>query len=657
MGTNSKTAHASYSITPSAPAAEPEPLEAEPPTEVPGPLPDEEISVAVDSPEELGAQPLTPIPDTPDVGKPFGEPILVGGTDLHASSATLVSYASAEGPRTVLHALVSEEAEDKLLDAIHVTKETAPVQVEQIVHGRLPVDEQHELADKIIAAAKSVNHHIKAGDLSVGNLPSTTEQKINDAKTAMDAVAKDVGDSPGPADSAMLAHYAAKLADVEAAAAAAKNVGHVNPYLHEGVATVTVTMPVLASDTGDHRVAGLLRDATRIKPTLDSETGQASWNGKARWENVEGKEYMINLGDGFQAVYRPYSVNSPKTTEFSLRGRLEIIAPAGEGHGPDVVKRLGQLNLANRPMTRAEGEYGYLAANVKAQNLAGKTEVQAAITTGDQLEEMTRQELFHERAHLAIGLDDAQLARFAKDIQLDAHTQALPTRVRVLREAVAKVTGHQTGDALAATAGYDPAPRRSGGWLTWNRFDVGNSMTKLTAAFKGKALVHATSATGLKAMLANGVLASTERRTLMGVSRGVGMSEDQDKFTGGASSVFLRVLGKPPSHGGPKLVWDQPERLLHRADYYGANADTYGAVNPAKAGEYASSTRDPFKIAKFAHAANEVMFGDGIDLLGAEGPSRILCDSKTQRDEIHAMFTAKGITHIAGKPIDDVLKA
>ncbi|MFI7114946.1 hypothetical protein [Amycolatopsis sp. NPDC049868] len=651
MGTNSKTAHASYSITPSTSSAVPDPVEALLAAAEATALPDVEEPVA-----EPGAQPLTPIPDTPDVGKAFGEPILVGGTDLHASSATLVSYASAEGPRTVLHALVSEEAEEKLLDAINVTKETGPVQIEQVVHGRLPVDEQYELADKIIAAAKSVNHHIKVGDLSVGTLPSATEQKISAAKQAMEDAATEIGDSSGLADSAMLAHYAAKLADVEAAAESAKSVGHINPYLHEGLATVTVTMPVLVSGAGDHRVAGLLRDATRIKPALDTETGQASWNGSARWENVAGKEYVINLGDGFQAVYRPYSVNSPKTTEFSLRGRLEIIAPAGEGHGPDVVKRLGQLNLANRPMTQAEGEYGYLTANVKAQNLAGKAEVQAAIATGDQLEEMTRQELFHERAHLAVGLDDAQLARFAKDIQLDAHTQALPTKVKVLREAVAKATGYETGEALFATEGYDPAPRRSGGWLTWSRFDVGNSVTKLDAAFKGRALVHSTSASGLKAMLANGVLASTERRTLMGVSRGVGMSEDQDKLTGGASSVFLRVLDKPASGSGPKLVWDEPGRLMHRADYYGANADTYGAVNPAKAGEYTSSTRNPFKIANFTHPANEVMFGDGIDLLGGEGPSRILCDSKTQRDEIQATFAAKGVTHIAGKPIGEVLK-
>jgi hypothetical protein len=78
-------------------------------------------------------------------------------------------------------------------------------------------------------------------------------------------------------------------------------------------------------------------------------------------------------------------------------------------------------------------------------------------------------------------------------------------------------------------------------------------------------------------------------------------------------------------------------------------------VNPAKASQYAKSTRDPFKIAKFGNASNEVMFADGIDLLGAEGPSRVLCHNTTQRDEIRTMLLAKGVTTIAGKPIEEVI--
>jgi hypothetical protein len=156
-------------------------------------------------------------------------------------------------------------------------------------------------------------------------------------------------------------------------------------------------------------------------------------------------------------------------------------------------------------------------------------------------------------------------------------------------------------------------------------------------------------------MLATGVLASTERRMTMGAGKGISTSEDADKFSGGASSVFLRVRKTSSLAAEPSLVWDHPERLLARADYYGANTDTFGAINPAGAHSTSKSTRDPFKIASFTSASNEVMFADGIDLLSPEGPSRILCGTAAQRDQIRTMLVTKGVTAIAGKPIEEVV--
>ncbi|WP_285480218.1 hypothetical protein [Amycolatopsis sp. NBRC 101858] len=604
---------------------------------------------------EPGQLPVTTIPLTPDVGHAYGEPVLVGGADLLSSTATLVSYQSSNGPQSVLHARVDEDAEAKLLDALNISPQMVPAQVEQQVTGRLPVDEKHAVAEKLIAAAKSVNHHIGNGTLTTGApTPATTTEKIDAAETAIQGLAEILGDSPSTVEQAMLDHYVGRFQALQHAAATGTKVDQVAPFLHEGTALVTVMVLALPPAAfGDSAVA-VLRSATRIKPKLDTTTGQASWDG-ARDTNVAGKEYAIDLGDGFQAVYRPYGVNNPATTEYSLRGRLEVIAPAGEGQGPELVRRLGQLNLANRPMTRDEGEYSYLTANVTAQSLGQHAEVVAARVTGVHLEDMVRQEIFHDRAHEAVGMTDAQLARFAKDIQLEAHTRALPAKVQVLRDAVAKAAGFTDGDSLASSPGYDPAPRRSAGWLSWTRFDVGNSLTKLTSAVAGRSLAHSTSAAGLKAMLATGVLASTERRTTMGTHQNVGKSEHADKLSGGASSVFLRVRKTSSLGSGPSLVWDQPERLLTRADYYGANADTFGAVNPAGNHSTSKATRDPFKIVSFTNASNEVMFADGIDLLGPEGPSRILCQSKMQRDEIRTMLTAKGVTTIAGKPIKEVV--
>ncbi|MGW5715294.1 hypothetical protein ACWEVP_03945 [Amycolatopsis sp. NPDC003865] len=653
MGTNAKTTHTPYAL---APAGSDEQGEVDEPIQTDDDVGEPPLTVVDELPLEQGQLPVTPIPLTPDVGHAYGEPVLVGGADLLASTATLVSYASDHGPRTVLHARVDEDAEAKLLDALNISPEMVPTQVEQQVTGRLPIDEQHSVAEKIITAAKSVNHHIANGTLTAGGAtPGTTAAKIDAAETAIDGLAGDLGDA-SPVEQAMLDHYVAQFQAVQHAVSSGTPVDHVTPFLHEGTAVVTVMVPALPSESFGGAAVAVLRAATRIKPTLDADTGQASWGGD-RTTGVLGKEYAIDLGEGYQAVYRPYGVNDPAKSEYSLRGRLEIIAPAGEGHGPDVVRRLGQLNLANRPMTRDEGEYSYLAANVTAQSLGAHAEVAAAQVTGDHLEEMVRQELFHERAHQAVGMSDAQLAEFAKDIQLEAHTRALPAKVGVLRDAVAKATGFADGAALASSPGYDPAPRRTAGWLSWTRFDVGNATGKLTAATAGRSLTHSTSFTGLKAMLATGVLASTERRATMGTGTGIGKSEDADKLTGGASSVFLRMRQSSSLDNSPTLVWDQPERLLARADYYGANADTFGVINPAKAGEYAKAplTRNPFKIAKFSNACNEVMFADGIDLLGAEGPSRILCKTTAQRDEIKALLHGKGVASIAGKPIEEVV--
>src|SRR5205814_4210943 len=127
MGTNAKTAHTPYAI---APAGGGEQEEVEEPVQHDVVEP---VSVDEPAPVEPGQLPVTPIPLTPDVGHAYGEPVLVGGSDLLASTATLVSYHDPDGPRTVLHARVDEDAEAKLLDALTISPGMIPTQVEQQV--------------------------------------------------------------------------------------------------------------------------------------------------------------------------------------------------------------------------------------------------------------------------------------------------------------------------------------------------------------------------------------------------------------------------------------------------------------------------------------------------------------------------------------------
>lgn len=598
---------------------------------------------------------LTPVPETVPEGLITGVPLLVGGADLVDATATLVAYGGPGGPREVLVATVDEAAEAKLLEALALSEtKLVPVAVQTEISGRLPTDTDHQLYEQLVTAAKSVNSHLKAAT----PVPAHTQATI--AKVAAD-LEQLKGELPADTDKDMVAHYQTVVAALAERADPAWAVPYteggktpqVTPFETTGMATVTHWMPAPAEDTPAGQLTAAVRDASRIRPILAAD-GTASWDGTARTK-AKGKEYLVDLGDGYTAVYRPYGANDPATSEHSLRGALEVTGPAGGGHGPELVSRLGQLNLVNRPMTSAEGEWAYLRANVDAQRLTTKAAVKAALAETDGLEDAVEHVLFAQRASQAAGMTEPELHRFARQLRLDAEATALPTKVTILREAVAKATGHADGAALAVSAGYDPAPRPSGGWLTWGRFDIDGDRAGVRTGFGGKGLTHRVTGGNIVDVLRTGVLASTERRSLMGVAPGKGMSEAADKKSGGARSVFLRVGNTPTS--GPTLFWSDPSVLLRRADWYAYPTDHFGSLNPASGHSVSGLTRDHATVAKFtAGGSNEVMFRHGIDLLGAEAPSRIRCTSATQRKEVLALLAGKGITSLGGRPASEVVQ-
>jgi hypothetical protein len=569
----------------------------------------------VEEPEEEETDPpLTPVPDEPPVGVATGTPVLVGGEDFIDSQATLVAYASADGPREVLMAHVTEEAEGKLLEALSVS-------------GTKMVDVQVE---------EEVKEHQQALD-AVNNVLSTPD--LDDAEKEM------------------AQHYLDQLNLVgEKINNGGEPMPHFEQFGHMVTKTVTKQIPAPADAPEPGTLAAQLRDASRIKATLDAQTGESSWDGTSR-SKANGKEYAVDLGDGWSAVYRPYAANDPSKTEFSMRGQLEVHAPAGAGHGKELVDRLEQLHLVNQPMTAAEGEWTYLANNVAAQGLDKGAGMKAAFAEAKGLEDLQVQELVHQQASTLIGLDEDALHYRVKRIQLEAAKTVLPKKVAVLREAVAKATGFDSGDALAASSGYDPTPAATGGWLTWSRFDVTGKAAEVSKAFSGKSLTHGIGGGEMMKVFATGVLASTEKRAVMGIGGGVGMSEAADKYSGGANSVFLRVKNTPSHPKGGRLIWDDPSVLMRRSDYYAYDGDHFGAINPAGGKSMHGMTRDPMKIATFSQSNNEIMFRDGIDLLGAEAPSRIECTYAHERTELLEFFKKRGITHLRGKAVEDVVQS
>ena len=199
------------------------------------------------------------------------------------------------------------------------------------------------------------------------------------------------------------------------------------PYLHTGMATVTKYVPAPVDDPDSGQLPAALRTASRIKASIDPASGIASWDGAAR-ADAHGKEYAIDLGEGWSAVYRPHAANDPANDEYSIRGQLEVHAPQGAGHGPELVRRLGQLNLVNRPLTAAEGEWTYLNANITAQGLNKHKGVTAVVAAAQAMEELQLQEIFHERQHDLAGLSESALQNLARDWQLEAAARCLPKK-------------------------------------------------------------------------------------------------------------------------------------------------------------------------------------------------------------------------------------
>jgi hypothetical protein len=284
----------------------------------PGPEEHEPHGADVAGAEEKPPDVVTPIPETPPEGLPAGTPVLVGGADLQDATATLISYRDPEGagPREVLLATLTEDAEAKLLDALAVsTEQLVPVQVTEEVTGRLPLDQDKQLFEQVAKAAKSVNHKIGTG----AAVPEHTKGYV---LTAAAAVQQVLSDPAATADEhAMAQHYkvcldavAAKITALETGEAGAKDkLPFAVPYEHTGTATVTKMVPAAPQETPPGLLPAAERKASRIHAEIDTDTGLTSWDGTSR-KAANGTEYAIDLGQGWSAVYRPYAANEPEST-------------------------------------------------------------------------------------------------------------------------------------------------------------------------------------------------------------------------------------------------------------------------------------------------------------------------------------------------------
>lgn len=669
MGGGGKKHHQAFTIAPAAPTAGPatttaggdveDPVVSEIPI-VDEPVAEEPPTAAAAEEEAAGAggelpaqwdrdSVITPIPDTLTVGDPTGTALAVGGGDLDDGSATLMSYADPNGTsHEVLLCTLSIDGEDKLLDALipHDAPQI-PVEVETTVTGRLPLDTDNNLHEQLAKVAKSINHHLSDGT----NIPAHTHDNLAAIATKIDELSTT---TTAGADVAMLEQYSAAVqacqercsAGYDVTYSAGGKIGFVHPYEHTGPATITKMVPD-PNWQGDG-LPTTQRTASRIAAQLDG--GTATWNGHSR-DDAFGQELHIDLGDGYSAIYRPSTLNAPGSSAASLHRTLEISAPAGAGHQHELVARLGELNVVNRPMTHTEAEYAYLSRNIYAHELDKHPAVAGAQAEAAGLDDLHEHQLFTERAHHAVGLDDAGLKRFARQLRLDAEAAALGDKVTIMRSGIATALKFGDASAMVNHPTYKPTPTRVGGWLHWDRINAPSDST-----FANKALIHRVTGNNLADVFRTGHLVSTERRRTMGITSSKGMSETADQKSGGARGVFLRMRTTAgATSSGPCLVWDKPTKILGRTDWYGYNGDHFGAAIAGTGHSVSGQTHNPAKAAKFTAGNNEIIVANGLDLCGADAPSRVICSNSKERKALIAQLCAAGITKLGDTGIDKVI--
>lgn len=594
----------------------------------------------------------------------LGMPFLVASPDIEDQSMTVTYYDSPDNDpekgRMVLFAKLVGDGENKLLDAIKIDDlETINPEADRVLNS----DKKHDLYPKLLKFAKSINHHKVNGS----TVPDATVSGLSNLSSEIDMLIEKNKNNPPVNDPHTLALHNEELKMLEhykeAVTMLQKAEGKTPKFKQYLMAKELFDTKAIGATDEEALLAKRFK-GSRIDGSINGD--RALWDGESRQrKDMYGHEYVIDLGDGYTAVYHPNDSSVP----FSYRGTVEVISPKGTNNGEMMLSKLQKLHLeAAPPRSLEEIEAMYLERNVWAQNLTDdpeykhikkeiadvKLKLEAEITA--QMEMASASELSEEEQKV-----------FAKLMVQEAERATITHRTAKLKqffENQMKAKGKlKEGQRLEDLPGYQPVPKAvegKKGFHVWNRFDV--TPDEIKKKFSGKKVVHYVGSNSdmnrtdrICAIIeAGGIIASTEMRSRMGIKVKT-MSPEADQASGGANYAFCR-LQSASSLKGQDFVWE-PETMLQRSDWFAASSDVYGAINKADS-HYNQSilTKDFDKLKEHSGSSNEIMFKNGIDIFGQHAPSTIYAESISDRERILKSFAKVSVTHLKGKPVEDVVK-
>jgi len=522
-------------------------------------------------------------------------------------------------PRTIARMKIRPDAEKKLLKVLQDQAQWSKSA------GQIGAPlEQDIFYDDILAAVKTINHHITKGDYKFNG------ETVTKALTSHKIELKKLAASGDKDISGMAKSY---LNTLDAIAESQKQGGKIKIREFQQY--------VRRHDDGLLKTPAKsnLRVETRNEIRLDKKTVQ---HGRITVEeenvnlsklscgfNNKGLEYEIDFSDGVTGIYRPWEGSN----YYAHQGVLE-------------------LRITDRCTMQT------------VENLLGSLDrlgINASLATSADAESL----YLTKMAYILKEDNTPKWKGLLK--KLEAGHASASERVQALRQYWATELG---GDDVAKIPGYDPEGRFSIMHSTWKqrkqagyrlqeRFDITDEM--LEREMKDYYLYHnITHSRGNMSNLIddilnnNGAMVSTMEKMRSGVPVG-GMSPESDMSTGGANYFFTRIRYVKPGQSASEGLYFK-KNLLRRMDAITYDCDKFGRVTGNTVRDHRLSKIDDWKTIARHRGSDETIFKNNVTLL--DNIDIIVTSSESDRKAVIQAFKKHGITSLPdGRQVSSIVQA
>ncbi|HOC93355.1 MAG TPA: minor capsid protein [bacterium] len=550
--------------------------------------------------------------------KAQGKAMRLDVDDIEDQNALVFTQKNLQGKEeTVIQFKLRPDSEKKLLDALgekgSAMKGLSPGET-------LPDDTFY---DKILAGAKTVNHHVDAGDFAYN-------------QDKLDEIRKIIPDLEKLAKSGKTASIRDMAEEYRKACEAVLDAANNNKKLAGKFEQYTAKKQLIQKEAlPEPKKTGFRFQKTDIRMeqrqcrngevhVVKSDTDLNTIFGRGSGFN-RGVQYRIELDDGVVMDYRPWDSANP----YAVQGQVEIRV-TGKIADPEkfesILDRLEQLGVNSVPASVEDAEIMMLS---KQAYLLKKD-------TSPAWKKMMR--------------------------EMDSSNATKAERIQAMRKFWADELGV---DDVTKIPGYDPVgnyelgfkdPTRRAGYRHQMRFDITDA--DLERELKGFGLYHNITDSGdvedlVKTVLENnGNMVSTVEKIRIGVKPG-GMSPVSDMRTGGATYFFTRVRKLPVSGRGSAGLYFK-KRLLRRMDAITYDHDAFGKVIDDYVRKKRLSSIQDYKRLASGGRSDETIFKYTVSL--PDEIEVIKTSNAAQRARIVEMFKKQGFSKLPdGRRIEDVV--